>query len=194
MKAEDGAVRTSAMEDVSDAELARRVQHEDVEAFEELMNRYKERLTRYARRFAGGLDADDIVQETFVKAYRNIRSFNTARPFSPWLYRIAHNEAINFIRRAKREPLAVFDLDVVFPHAAGEEDVAADASSRETGELLKRFVGELPPKYREPIVLYYFEEFSYEAISDIMRIPKGTVAIRLKRAKDLLRTKLRDRL
>ncbi len=177
---------------VSDEEFAARVQRGDVEAFEELTRRYQERLTRYAKRFAGDLDSDDIVQEAFVKAYLNIRSFNTARRFSPWLYRIAHNEAVNFIRRTKREPLTFFDLDVVFPHLAADENLEADLSGKETRAFLKASVDALPPKYREPLVLYYFEEFSYDAISDIMRIPKGTVAIRLKRAKDLLKRALHE--
>ena len=84
----------------TDEEIAKRVQGGDVDSFGVLIERYEEKIARYARKFLmRGEDVKDIVQEVFIKAYVNIQSFDTRQRFSPWIYRIAHNEFINAIKK-----------------------------------------------------------------------------------------------
>jgi RNA polymerase sigma-70 factor (ECF subfamily) len=91
------------MDEQSDEAIVLLVQGGDLSAFKTLIDRYDSKMMRYAKRFLFGYDdAQDALQEIFIKAYRNIKSFDTRRRFSPWLYRIAHNEFINSIRVKKR--------------------------------------------------------------------------------------------
>lgn len=188
MKEKSPGTSNSNVAYLTDEELAEALQNENIEAFEELVSRYKDRIVRYAQKFVGGLDVDDVVQTTLLKTYRNIQSFDTKRKFSSWIYRIAHNEALNFIKKEKREPVPFFDPDTIFPHPIDEKDPESDFEREEMKEKISESLEKLPPKYREPIVLYYFENQSYRAISEIMKIPQGTVAIRLKRALEKLKT------
>ena len=88
----------------TDEEVAALVQKGDIDSFRILVERYDPKLTRYAKRFFfHGDDGKDIVQEVFIKAYVNIKSFDTARRFSPWIYRIAHNEFVNNIKKRQKE-------------------------------------------------------------------------------------------
>lgn len=172
----------------SDEELAHRVQAGDQAAFATLVGRYSERILRYARRFLFGYeDAEDLTQQVFLKAYVNIQSFDHHRRFSPWIYRIAHNEFLNTIKRKHREPLPFFDPDTLFPHPVSRESADRDLLEKDLQAALASCLDTLPPKYREPIVLYYYQDLSYEEIADILQIPVATVGVRLKRAKDKLR-------
>ena len=94
------------MEKETDEAIATRVQKGDSEAFGQLVERYEEKLMRYARKFLRDPDdAKDIVQEVFIKSYQNIQSFDATRRFSPWIYRIAHNEFVNAIKKRSRGPV-----------------------------------------------------------------------------------------
>lgn len=100
----------------TDEEIAREVQAGKMELFGAIVKRYEAKMLRYARKFLFGYeDAEDVVQEVFLKAYINIQSFNASKKFSSWLYRIAHNEFINAIKKKGREHLSLFDLDTLFP-------------------------------------------------------------------------------
>ncbi len=170
-----------------DEQLVRRTQNGEAEAFGELIERYENRMLRYARRFLlENEDAADLVQNVFIKAYVNIHSFDAGRRFSPWLYRIAHNEFINAIKKKKKEPLPLFDTDVFLPRALVEEP--DDFTRTELKEKINGCLKELGAKYREPLVLYYFEEMSYQEIADILRVPTATVGTRLKRGREKLKT------
>ena len=171
----------------TDETVATRVQQGDSEAFGELVERYEDKLMRYARKFLRDPDdAKDIVQEVFIKAYENIQSFDAARRFSPWVYRIAHNEFVNAIKKRSRGPVFGLDLDVVFPHLTAGETADDQALERDTKEILEQCLDELDPKYREPLVLYYFEGLSYKDMADVLRIPMSTVGVRLARGKHML--------
>lgn len=177
------------MDERPDEQIAAQVQNGDIEAFGALIGRYEEKMMRYAKRFL--LDRDesrDLVQEVFVKAYVNIKSFDTARKFSSWLYRIAHNEFLNAIKKKSRIPVfSFFDTDALFPHPASEETADGDMEKKEMREMLDRSLAELHPKYREPVVLYYFEDMDYKEIAEVLQIPVSTVGVRLRRAKALLK-------
>jgi RNA polymerase sigma-70 factor (ECF subfamily) len=172
----------------SDEIIAQRVQKGDRDQFGELAHRYEERMTRYAGRFLlRGEDTKDLVQEVFIKAYVNINSFDTSRKFSSWLYRIAHNEFINAIKKRSRLPVFAFDLDTLFPHLASKETAHGDFERKEIRKVLDGALVSLDLKYREPLVLYYLEELDYKEIADILQIPVATVGVRLNRGRALLK-------
>jgi len=173
----------------TDEEIACRVQEGEMELFGILIKRYEAKIMRYARKFLFGYeDAEDVVQEVFLKAYVNIRGFNASKRFSPWLYRIAHNEFINAVRKKGRERLSLFDLDTLFPHPVAKESVDKEINSRELKEALDKILGRVDIKYREVLVLYCFEELNYREIAEVLHIPIATVGIRLKRGRQIIKS------
>lgn len=172
----------------SDQELALKVQNGDIKSFAFLVERYEPKLLRYARKFLFGYeDSADLVQEVFIKAFINIQSYDPGRTFSPWIYRIAHNEFINAIKRRGREPISIFDSDTILPQIIGKQTADEELNRTDTKEIINKCLENIKPKYREPLVLYYFEELDYKEISEIMHIPVSTVGIRLKRGKTMLK-------
>ena len=175
----------------TDETLAAEVQSGDTEAFGLLVRRYEDKLTRYARKFLfAGDDAADVVQEVFIKAFTNIKSFDVRKRFSPWIYRIAHNSLINEIKKQRRLPLAL-NLDLLLPHPAARETADDAATRAETRKLLDDCLDKLDQKYREVLVLYYYEELDYREIADILKIPIATVGIRLLRGKQAMKKIIR---
>ena len=176
---------SSDMHEDTDERIAEKVQQGDVEAFGVLMRRYEQRLVRYATRFL--LDQDivsDAVQETFIQAYRNIQSFDISRSFSPWIYRIAHNECMTALRKRKRSvPILDFDTLITIP---APEDMVEEADRARMKELVETYLAKLPPAYREVLTLFYLEDMEYKTIAEVLRIPLGTVGIRLRRARRAL--------
>ena len=177
-----------SMDEMSDEEIVKRIQEGDMDAFGLLVERYEPKLARYAKRFLFGQeDSKDLLQDVFIKAYQNIRGFDLARKFSPWIYRIAHNEFVNAIKKKERSPLFFFDPDTLFPHPAAPETADDFALRGELRELLDKHLGALDAKYREPLILNFFEELDYKEIADVLKIPTATVGVRLARGKALLR-------
>lgn len=176
------------MVDLTDEEIALKVQSGMVEPFGILVGRYEEKIKRYGRKFLSGYeDVEDVVQEVFIKTYANIQSFDASKKFSPWIYRIAHNEFINQIKKKKREPLPLFNPDSIFPNLFSKERVDGESEKKEMREFIDKCLDKLKPKYREILTLFYLEELSYQEISDILHIPVSTIGVRLKRAKSLLK-------
>src|SRR3989344_7350185 len=175
------------MEEKTDEEITFQVQQGQAESFGLLVERYEKKMQRYARKFLFGYDeAEDLVQEVFIKAYVNIKSFDAGRKFSPWIYRIAHNEFINAIKRRGVESVSLFDIDTFFPHLVSDDSADRKTNRREAKEIIDKGIGKLGPKYREVLALYYFEDLSYQEISEVLRLPVATIGVRLKRARDLL--------
>lgn len=174
-------------EDSKDEEIVSRIQAGEIEPFSILVKRYEAKMMRYARKFliTQG-DAEDLVQDVFLKAYVNIQSFDTSRRFSPWLYRIAHNTFINAIKK-RGEEVPFFDVDTLFPHPTTNETGESDLERKELKTKLDISLNKLPPKYREPLVLHYFEELSYKEIAEVLRIPVSTVGVRLRRGKNVMK-------
>jgi len=178
----------AGMDQVTDEEIARQVQSSNAEAFGVLVGRYEQKMKRYARKFLLASEEDDLVQEVFIKAYVNIQSFDVARKFSSWLYRIAHNEFINALRKRGRMPVtAFFDFDAVFPHPVARETADGALNRAELKQMVEKGLENLNPRYREPLVLYYFEEMDYKNIADVLHIPVSTVGVRLRRARAILK-------
>jgi len=178
----------SSYKEVSDEGLAKAVQDGDKAAFGDLVDRYEAKLTRYARKFlANRDDVKDLVQDVFVKAFCNIQSFDINRRFSPWIYRIAHNEFVNELERKRRDRLTFLDFDTILPHPAAKETSDSEAIRKDLRRSLDTYLDKLDAKYREPLVLYYFQELEYKEIADILRIPVATVGVRLQRGRAMLR-------
>ncbi len=177
----------------TDEELVRLVLKNKTEAFDVLAKRYEKKLLRYGRKFLYNYEnIEDVVQNVLTKAYVNIRSFDPSRKFSPWIYRIAHNEFINLIKKEKKEPFLFFETDVIFSFPA-KENFLKDIEIKEEREEIERYLHRLKEKYREPIVLYYFEGKDYQEISDILRIPISTVGTRLKRGRSEIKKLLHEK-
>jgi RNA polymerase sigma-70 factor (ECF subfamily) len=172
----------------SDEQVVKKVQAGDDNAFGLLVERYEAKLSRYARKFLFGYDdGQDMLQEVFLKAYTNIQSFDVKRNFSSWIYRIAHNEFINAIKKKGREPLNFFDPDTIFPHPTSKDNPVRETNRTETIEEMNLCLDKLDPKYREPLVLYYIEDLDYQRISEILQIPVSTVGVRLNRGREILK-------
>ncbi len=168
----------------SDEKVAELVRKENREYFAELMNRYQKKLLRYAGNLLGDEQkAQDVVQESFIKAFVNLNGFNVNKKFSSWMYRIVHNEAINLVVKNKKQvPL---NEDMEFDSGVDIED---DLIKKELMEHTHSCLERLPSMYAEPLVLFYLEDKKYEEISYILRVPTGTVGTRITRAKKIMKS------
>ena len=174
---------------MSDEELVRQ-SLENRELFYHLIKRYERKLLKYIKRITNVTpeEAEDLLQEIFIKVYRHLNGFDQKLKFSSWLYRIAHNEVINFAKK-KKSGLAYYyssemdTHDMLLENLAGEDDVHGNYVFMESRERVWQALMELPLKYREVLVLKFFENRSYREMSDILRKPEGTVATLVNRAK-----------
>jgi RNA polymerase sigma-70 factor (ECF subfamily) len=166
-----------------DEDLIQQV-YQNQELYGEVVKRYQNKLQRYVTHLgASKEEAQDVVQDTFIKAFTNLHSFNLSLQFSSWIYRIAHNEAVNlFKKESKYQKFSFSDwLMEVLPSTV---DVEAEITQKIDLEQLKKQLNQLDLKYKDVLVLYYLEEKKYTEISNILKIPTSTVGIRLKRAKE----------
>jgi RNA polymerase sigma-70 factor (ECF subfamily) len=176
---------------LTDEELALLVQNGDKEKFGFLMERYEKKLLRYGGRFLSNQDnVEDVVQEIFIKTYRSIQGFDVKMRFSPWIYRIAHNMFVNALKKKSRSPLSYIDFDTLISHPIYEDPVPAEEEQKKIKEMIDKSLDSLDQKYREILILFYIEELEYKEIAEILRIPVGTVGIRLSRARDALKKTL----
>lgn len=167
------------------------------ESFTHIVTRYKDRIFRYITSFVYDREeARDLAQETFVKAFRYLASYDPARPFSSWLFRIARNTAIDYIKSVKRRPDRV---TVTGELGDGDEDRSAAAKplsveerveKREMNRLILQAVKKLPEVYRSSMMLRYYGNCSYQEIADTLEVPIGTVKFRLNKGKWLLKEAL----
>jgi len=173
--------------EVADEVIVTAVQKGNVDAFGELMERYETKLKRYGRKFLREKeDIEDLVQEVFIKTYTNIQSFDTTLRFSPWIYRIAHNIFVNELKRKSRYGHSVFDSDAILPFLVAKETTDEFTLKEELKEEMDTVLDSLSPKYREVLILHYFEDLSYKEISDVLQIPTTTVGVRMTRARTQL--------
>jgi RNA polymerase sigma-70 factor, ECF subfamily len=181
------------MNTLTDEEVVERARH-DKDAFALLVPRYEERLDRYLRRLGVKSleDRQDLLQNVFVSAYRNLNDFDTDLKFSSWIYRIAHNEAVSFFRsnRAYAGHVSIDSNPELLEILKDDADTSLMTEKRLNAEQVARALSELKPTYRDVLVLRFFEEREYSDISDILRIPMGSVATLIHRAKAALRKQL----
>lgn len=156
----------------------------DKENYLYLMKRYEPKLLRYINRLTNGSreDAEDILQEVFLKAFLNLNDFDPKLKFSSWIYRICHNEVISHWRKTKASPknVELFDNDLKLSDSTPLwKELDIKLNKAKINDVLKK----LPIKYRDVLVLRYFEEKDYGEIADILKSPVGTVGTLILRAK-----------
>ena len=172
----------------TDEQIVLEIQQGNKEKFGILMERYDKKLSRYGRRFLSDQEnIEDIVQDVFISTFQNIYNFDTSLKFSSWIYRIAHNAFVDGLKRKQKAPLFGLDLDIFVSHHGYMSEKVEQEEQDKMKRMLDMGLDELKPKYKEAVILHYLEGFSYKEISDILRIPTGTVGIRVMRAKEALR-------
>jgi len=192
-KKEKNAVEVNVKE-LKDAELVvLTLQDDSEEFFEELIERYERKLLRYVMRISyfDFAEAEDILQEVFLKVYHNLNEFDDEFAFSSWIYRITRNFVISQVRKNKSRPNVV-RIDDEFAESLierlpSEIDLPRDFVRKELKERVRSALAKLPEKYREVLVLYYLEEQSYAEISDILKRSVNSVSVQINRAKKKLR-------
>jgi RNA polymerase sigma-70 factor, ECF subfamily len=177
-------------EEMTDESLVESSLHNE-EAFYYLIKRYEPILLRYIHRMtqANKEEAEDLLQEVYIKVYRNLNGFDTDMKFSTWVYRITHNEIISQYRKKRRDRFHV-ELDADNPEISSllnfltdTLNVESDFLNKEKAATVRSVLKELSPEYRDVLFLRFFEGLNYEEISDILCKPPGTVATLINRAK-----------
>lgn len=159
---------------------------EDSQYFYCLMRRYEEKLANYVKRFTYLVDEDiaDIVQESFINAYQHLNDCDCKLKFSSWMYRIVHNQTINFMKKNKNPVKIDFENDDEFiDWLIADTDIEKETIIKQQNEEIKKIIEKLKPIYKEVLILKFFEDKDYQEISDILQKPMGTVATLLSRAK-----------
>ena len=159
-----------------------------------LIQRYEDKLRRYILRINGGKkeDAEDILQEVFIKVYKNLNDFDPSLKFSSWIYRIAHNHTITFLRKLNRRPTTYnFEIDAVKVNSVKEDlDIEGDIDKKILAENVSEVIKTMDVKYKEVLLLRYMEDKDYKEISDILKKPPGTVATLIRQAKEQFKNKI----
>jgi RNA polymerase sigma-70 factor (ECF subfamily) len=162
----------------------------DQENFLYLVQRYEKKLLRFIQRISGlgPDDAQDLLQEVFIKVYQNLNDFDHGLKFSSWIYRITHNQVVSNYRKNKSRPqISLFDLDIEsYENLASDFDVSQSMDQEILRQKMSKALDGLELKYKEVIILKYLEDRSYEEISDIIKKPLSTVGTLLRRAKQAL--------
>lgn len=177
---------TNRATSLSDEELAVRSLKDQV-FFNELVGRYSQKIWRYTARLIGNREeAEDVTQEVFFKAYLNLASFNPKLKFSSWLYRIAHNEAVNYIKKHYRYKKVEFNEAIA--HELFDTQTALDKLIQiDNKELVARAMNQLKIREKDLLELAFFEQKSYVEISDILQVSMNSVGPLINRAKSRLK-------
>ncbi len=186
---------------LTDAELVKLALKKDELAYVELMNRYKRKVETIVLRIVKQKsEVDDLVQEIFTKAFTSISKFKLEFSFSTWLYKIATNHCIDFVRRKK---LSTYSLDEEYELEENSIQREIPDWSRlpdyelfqkQRNEIIQEAINSLPEHYRKVIIMRHFEDKSYEEIAKELKLPIGTVKVHIFRARELLYKKLKDKL
>lgn len=174
-----------------DVALVKMVLNGAVFAYRELEKRYRKKLFTYLFHLLGNREeTEDILQNVFIKVYNNLASFDVQRKFSSWIYRIAHNEAVNFLKKkGKKKFISWEDIAASkdkLEMSSGERTPVENWLSKESKKEVQDALNKLPRKYREILVLRYFLDKSYSDISEILKKPVNTVGTLISRAKKKL--------
>jgi len=179
----------------TDEELIARFQKGDMYAFDLLVRRYKEPLLNFIYRFLGNMvEAEDIVQDTFYRVFKNKHYYKEVAKFSTWIYTIAGNLAKTELRRRKRRKLFSINRETATEKEFELPDLVSnpekETDSALTEKIIQKAISNLPPKFRQVIILRDVQGFSYEEISGIVKVPLGTVKSRVNRARLRLQEEL----
>lgn len=174
----------------TDTELLQRYREGEEWAFREIVNRYKNSLYAFLRRFVNQQEVvEDVFQETFLQLYTSQDSFDISRPLRPWLFTIAANKAKDALRKMQRQSTMSMGTladagdvsidEVVNILKSYETTPDQEASKDETAQRVRQVIAEMPENLRGILILAYFEQFSYKHMAEILSIPIGTVKSRL---------------
>ncbi|MCW5961683.1 MAG: sigma-70 family RNA polymerase sigma factor [Pyrinomonadaceae bacterium] len=186
------AIALPNVKSLTDVELIEKAISGREAGFEELVNRYQRQITSYVYRMLNNYDASlDVTQEVFIKVYNSLEKYSSDYKFSTWLYRIAHNAAIDHMRRnsVSQQSLDVETKDGTFQIQI-ESQQPNPEQLRERSEWrteIESVVRCLPSVYRELIVLRHGQDLSYDEIAEVTGLPLGTVKNRLFRAREMMR-------
>ena len=165
----------------------------DQKSYAELMGRYRDAIYFMLLKMVNNkIDAEDLTIEAFGKAFRNLSQYSPSFAFSTWLFKIASNNCIDFLRKKKNDVISLdntsenSDQDQAIPLAANILDPEEELIKEQKETVMRLIVTKLKPRYRNLIELRYFKEFSYEEISQELDLPIGTVKAQLFRARELL--------
>ena len=166
----------------------------DQRAYADLMRYYREPIYMMLLRMTHNpTEADDLTIETFGKAFCQLHTYTPSNTFATWLFAIASNSGIDYIRRRRLATVSLSSMSVIGSDEAHEYPMPSDDANPEEAlmatqrsELLREVVGQLKPRYRTIVRMRYFEELSYDEIAQRLNIPLGTVKIQLRRARMLL--------
>ncbi len=193
-----GSLAPTGCRTITDAELVRRVLEGSEDAFRELVSRFQKPVFSVIVRMVRDAElAEDLAQETFIKAHRALASYDPQRRFASWLFKIAHNTTIDHLRR---KTLPTVPLEPASPDEASLAEILADpravapesrASAADLSQALERAVGTLRPEYREVVLLRFAQGMAYQEISEITGLAMGTVKTHLHRARKQLMEALR---
>ena len=177
---------------VADCDLVTRAIAGREDGFEELVRRYQRPIAAYVYRMVGDYDAAlDLTQEVFIKVYASLARYRSEYKFSTWIYKIAHNAAVDHLRRhSTREQSLIkqtdgeqYDLPIESKRLSPEQE----SEKAERRAEIEAVVRQLPAAYRELIVLRHSHDMSYDEIAEVMGLPLGTVKNRLFRAREVMR-------
>ena len=183
-----------------DRDLVRKALNGDEKAYQSLMDKYRISLSKHIQRMVRKQgEIDDLVQESFIKAFSALNSYSVDYAFSTWLYKIATNHAIDFLRKKKLQTYSIDKpketgdgaLEFELPDATYRPDRHIVADQRK--QLIQEAIDSLPPKYNRVIVMRHQQEKSYEEIAKELDLPLGTVKAHIFRARELLNKYLRHK-
>ncbi len=186
------AIAINTIQSLTDVELIAKAISGREDGFEELVRRYQRPITNYVFRMLNDYDASlDVTQEVFIKVYNSLSRYSSEYKFSTWLYRIAHNAAIDHIRRRSPNEQSIetenkdgaYQLQIESPNPTPEQDRERSEWRTEIETVVKC----LPQVYRELILLRHAQDLSYDEIAEITNLPLGTVKNRLFRAREMMR-------
>lgn len=177
--------------EITDEELVALVLYKDPGYFAEVVTRYQRKLFLYLRHLIGASDeAEDLLQNVFSKVFENLSSFDTKRKFSSWIYRITHNEAVNYLKKQSYRHLV--DWETITDskdklNMADEREIPFETQMRDEARVaVRRALNLLPKKDREILQLRYYLDKSYSEMSQILHMPENTIASKLNRGKKKL--------
>ncbi len=173
----------------------------DQKAYTDIVARFREQIYHFIFRMVKDkAQAEDLTQETFIKAFRALASFNSNYAFSTWLYKIAANNCIDYFRKKKLattsidSPIKAKDGELQRDFADHEQGPESELISKEQTSQIRLAIDSLPPKYKEAIMLRHSQDKSYEEIAEELDIPLGTVKVRIFRAREMLKARMKEHL
>lgn len=194
MKSVSPTTFVSEFATLADSALVVRALTGSEDGFEELVKRYQRPLVAYIYRMTGNYEAAlDLTQEVFIKVYNSLARYRDEYKFSTWIYRIAHNVAIDYLRRhSTREQSLILDesdADNARPLTLMSKQPSPQIVSEKTQRRaeIERVVGALPGAYRELIVLRHAHDLNYDEIAEVTGLPLGTIKNRIFRAREIMR-------